>query len=223
MLPQKKNVKLGDCESCDQTNIEITLHYNIWMCDACWQKELAVVPTTKLNEVNLIIEKAKQIDNSIQIKSDIWNAETVAAKELYAAVQQDENIPQDQKDYAYTKLSAERVQKFQKVVFDQRQELLENENKLRMWQVNTQEAAGKLRTELREQFKQFDVNYQPVTPKTVKPTKTPSPKTASVKASKVAAAKYGVDVVGVQLIAQAKNISPDDAAKWLFEQTQPKQ
>lgn len=199
-------VTKGDCECCDSTAVDVTLqHGNMWMCAACSEKEKVA---TKL------IEESKIIDSSIVVKADIYNAKTVAAIELRGAIQADSTIPDDQKEYAYAKACFERFQRIQKVIFDKRQELLDNENELRMWQVNVQTTAGKLRSEYREQFKMLDVSYQPVSitkkSKSVKPVK--SGKSFDKAALFAAAKKYDVPAAGVQSIILSRNMSAEDAA-----------
>ena len=215
--------KIGDCEVCINVNLKTTCTYgNIWMCDECIEKERKLTeenmkPENVQARVNATLHAAAKIDESVVVKTDLFNAATVASVELKAAIENDENIPADQKQYVYANACLERFQKFQKTVFDQRQELLENENKMRMWQTQVQQAASTLRGELREKFKQFDVNYQPAPPKTVKPA---SPRTSKKKFSReelnAAIKKYNLDgshATAVQMLVTAKNWTVENAAK----------
>lgn len=216
--------KIGDCETCTKTAIRISVHYgNMWMCDECWNKEQALTAenmkpenqTARVNAVNAILTQAAKIDESIQVKTDLFNAATVASVELKAAIENDPNIPADQKQYVYANACLERFQNFQKIVFDQRQELLETENKMRMWQTQVQQAASTLRAELREKFKQFDVNYQPAPPKTVKPASPKTGKKFQKEDVRKFAAQYKVPEAAVQMLVVAKNMTPEAAAKHL--------
>lgn len=215
--------RIQDCEVCTATAIKTTCTYgNIWMCDDCIERERKLTeenmkPENVQARVNATLHAAAKIDESVVVKTDLFNAATVASVELKAAIDNDENIPADQKQYVYANACLERFQKFQKIVFDQRQELLETENKMRMWQMQVQQAAATLRGELREKFKQFDVNYQPAPPKSVKPA---SPRTSKKKFSReelnTAIKKYNLDgshAVAVQMLATAKNWKVEEAAK----------
>lgn len=199
--------KVADCEVCDKTTIEVWLmHGNIWMCLSC-----------RDTEQKLVIEESREIDSKIELKTDIFAAKTVAAVELRGAIEADESIPQDQKEYVYAKECLIRFKHMQQVIFEDRLALQEKENEARMWQVNVQNSAGKLRTELRAQFKELDVNYQP-TPIT-KQVKTTKPVKEGKKFNKAelyaAAKKYGFPAQLIQRIVLVKNLSPEDACKHL--------
>lgn len=203
-------VTKGDCECCDSVGVDVTFqHGNMWMCASCIEKEMTATQ---------LLADSKVIDQSITVKADIYNASTVAAIELRGAIEADSSIPQDQKEYAYAKACMERFQHTQKVIFEKRQELLKNENELRMWQVNVQTTAGKLRSEFREQFKMLDVSYQPVTPKTTKPKAVKTSKTFAKEAVNDAAKKYKVPASAIQMMVISRNgMSPDAAGKELAE------
>lgn len=213
--------KMGECEVCPKTDLKITCTYgNIWMCDECIEKERKLTeenmkPENVQARVNATLHQSSKIDESIQVKTDLFNAATVASVELKAAIDNDENIPADQKQYVYANACLERFQKFQKTVFDQRQELLETENKMRMWQMQVQQAASSLRAELREKFKQFDVNYQPAPPKTVKPASPKTGKKFQKEDVRKFAAQFKVPEAAVQMLVVARNMTPEAAAKHL--------
>jgi hypothetical protein len=215
--------KKGDCECCPKTDQTLTLYMTMWMCPDCLESEKRLVAESqkpenqqaRVNAVNSLMQQSKQIDSSIQVKTDLFNAATVASVELKAAIDHDESIAADQKQYAYANACLERFQHFQKIVFDQRQELLETENKMRMWQTQVQQAAATLRAELREKFKQFDVNYQPAAPKTPKPAAPKTGKKFQKEDVRKYSAQYKVPEAAVQMLVVAKNMTPEAAAKHL--------
>ena len=216
MIQPNKKVQIGDCEvsGCDKTNVEVyTMHGNILMCSEHRDEEIELVK--KMEETNSILINSRKIDSAVEIKPDLFNAATIPAIELYAAIQQDDSIPADKKQYRYAKESETRMLHFQKVVFEARQKLREDENKMRMWQVTTQAAAGKLSAEQRAEFRALDVTYEPDKPKTIKPTPVKSKKTFQKEEVKKFASQYGVPEAGVQMIVVSKNMSPEDAAKEL--------
>ena len=153
----------GDCEVCNAVAVEVWMeHGNILMCKDCREKEHAAVSQEKT--ATRMIEESRVIDSSIKLKTDVFLAHTVAAVELRGAIEADESIAADQKEYVYATECMTRFKHLQQVIFEKRQELNEQENGLRMWQVNVQTAAGKLRSDLRAQFKELDINYQPAPP-----------------------------------------------------------
>jgi len=218
---RKQNTKIGDCETCARVNLPITLeHHNMWMCQVCVDDEKRAI-TTKIGEANALLEHARNVDEKVQMKPDMFMAKTVALPELRAAIEHDENIPADRKDSVYAQTCKERYLHFKDVVFKQRQELLEQEQEMRMWQVNMQEAASKLKKEEQDKYREFTINYQPTPAKKSKVSE-PSGKTkkaSDYKRSELAEAskKYGFDVSAIRVIMLQKNMTAENAAKYLVE------
>jgi hypothetical protein len=209
MLAQPRSNK-GTCEICDTPDISVyPSRGNMMVCLACKAKEDEAVKT---------IAESKAVDASIETKSDVYLAKTVPAVELRAAIQNNPDIPEDKKDYAYAQECMTRFQNLQKVIFETRKDLLEKENEARMWQTITQTAAGKLREVERAQFIGMDVSYQPVPVKTIKP-KVVKIKSQTKKFDRAACAeaanKYNVPASGVQSIVISRGMSYEDAAKHL--------
>lgn len=219
MLLNKQAVKkIGDCEIKDEhKDVEVFLEAgNIWMCQICRDYEAELTERNAL--ARKMIQESRSVDSSIQLKQDIFTAKTVPAIELRAAIEHDDSIPADQKDYAFTKECMTRFQNLQKIIFEERKALSEKENELRMWQVNVQTSAGKLRTDIRAEFKALDVNYQPTPVKNIKPKAvTTSKKTFDKKALYEAAKRYDVPALQVQSIIVSRNMTADNAAKYLAE------
>lgn len=212
-----QTVLKGECECCDKVDVTVYVTTgNIRMCSDCKEKQDAAVQQAA--SVNTMIVASRSIDANIQIKTDIFQAATVAAVELKGAIDADEAIPADQKNYIMAQESLKRYQNLQKVIFEERQALLVKENELRMWQTQVQNFAGKLRAEQKEQFRNFDINYQPQTPKSVKPAKAKSVKVTAKAADIIeAAAKYNVPSSAVAMVANARNLTAEGAAKYLAE------
>jgi hypothetical protein len=130
----------------------------------------------------------------------------------------DANIPDDQKQSAYTRECDKRYLQLKDIVFAKRAELNEIEQEMRAWQVNAQAAAGKLHSSEREKYRHLDVNYTPTSP--VKKIKKSSDKPKSNSAynkTEVAAIceKYGVPALGVRMMMISRNLSAEAAAKEL--------
>ncbi len=216
MATQTKQSKKGDCEVCDKPGVDVwPTPGNIDMCADCKAEDDAI--RSKASTVGNIIEHSVKVDTSIEVKSDLFNAATVAAVELKAAIENDESIPADQKEFKYAQMCYDRFLHFQKVAFEKHQEYIAVENEKRAWQVQTQTIAGKLRSEYRDHFKNLNVNYAPTPVKAIKEVaKTRKPKTAAkVSESREAAAKYKVDSTLVHMMVTKRNMSAEDAAKEL--------
>src|SRR5262245_216339 len=212
---------IGDCECCEKTNVEIVhvAQGNMMMCNEC--KVASDIAVAHAVEANKIIQESRQIDGTVQIKTDVFLVKSVAATELYAAIMNDANIPDADKDYVMAKECQARREHLQRVIFEQRQALNANENEERMWHVNAQSYAGKLRAELRDQFKGLDVNYAPTPIKKQNKTTKPVKSVEKVKFSKYdlyqASNKYNVPANQVQMIVESRKISPEQAAKELAQ------
>ncbi len=221
------NARKGECEGFhpngDNQDIPVyQMPHGLWLCKECREKEIAAI-TEQERTTNKIITDARQADASIQLKQDLFNAPTVAAIQILAAIEADDTIPADQKQYRYTKELETRYLALKKVVFDKRKDLLKDENEMRLWLLRTQEAAGKLREDQREYFQKLgaDVSYPAVKPKTIKSKKIKVGKARkhkfSAKELKEASVKYNVPMAGVEAMAVARNMSADEAAKTIVE------
>ena len=211
-----KKTLVGDCECCTSVNVEIfQMHGNMLMCSECRDKEIA------LARINDQLEASRAIDASIQSKNQIFTAPTIPSIELKNLIQQNDSIPSNQKDFEYAREIATRFKHAQQVLFEKRKETLEQEKQVRDLQGEVQVAIGKLRGDLKAQFKELDINYQPIAPKTVKSPRVPSTSSNSVASRKEvndAAIKHGVLAAGVKFTMVAQNLSPESAAIFLKNQ-----
>ncbi len=217
--------KIGQCEVCDKENIEVVnTPGNIEMCAQCKADDDKIREQTK--SVDMIINQSKEINSHIELKQDIFNAATVPVIQVKAAIDADESIPADQKEYKFTQYCYEQFLHMQKVAFDKKQEYEAAENEKRMWQAQAQSAAGKLRMELREHFKNLNMNYNPSPAKVVKPATPGKPKVKkpSAKECREAAIKYNIAAMApqVQMMTITRNLSAEDAAKELASLMAPK-
>jgi hypothetical protein len=139
------------------------------------------------------------------MKADIHLARTVPITELKAKIEQDENIPADQKNSAFAQAGYEKFKTLQKAIFEKRQELLEYEDEAKLWQVNIQEVVGKLRTEERAKYAEMNISYQPTTitkkQKTTKPVKQGKPSFSGQDKTELFEAAKKFDVPSAQVRA----------------------
>lgn len=220
------NKMIGECDACPKTNVELKQHGSMVLCDTCYAAEVAVVAETK--RINAVIEQSRHTDQNITIKADIWNAATTDFMTLKAAIDNDESIPADQKDFKLVQECETRIKHLNQVIFSEEAALNEKKSARHSWITQTTTFIGKLRADEREKYKKFDISYTPASalPKAVTGTtrtrKTSDPAKKISDAKKIswkpvdlykAAQKYGVDAVLVQMTATARNITPEEAAK----------
>lgn len=217
IVKSQKSVE-GTCEVCDKENVIVTvMHGNITMCSDCAALEVAAV--TRAGDINNLLENSKKIDTSIQVKQDVFNAKTVAAIELQASIQSDENVKDEDKLYIFAKTMQERADILKKAIFDDRVALLEKENEYRMWQSQIQSAAGMIRDKRREEFKAQDIDYKPEPakkPKSAKPTDNSNSKYKGGELQ-AAAKKYDVPATVIRTYMIRKNMTAEQAALFFIE------
>ena len=204
----------GDCECCTRTDVMLRLSKtgNMMQCEVCREADEA---TRTINAKN-VVEFSRKIDTQIELKQDVFNAATVSFVELQSAIDNNSEIPADKKSYALMQEVAARIDKLSSVIFADEQALVAKRNERHALLVNAQNVAARLHAVEREKFKQYDVNYKPVTPKSVKP-KTVNKKSFDKTAVFEAAKKYNVPAAQVQSVVTSRNMSPEDAAKHMAQ------
>ena len=176
MLNKQNKPIIGDCEVKDgHTNVEVWLTEpgHIYMCASCIEEQ--EVLKVRNEAAQNLVNSFRQHDTVMEVKTEIWNAEQIPLMELKAAIQQNDAIPESEKSHVFIQECKVHVEKFDSLIFNARKQLNDMENARNAWQVNGQEAYGKLRTELRDKFRQFDMNYKPATVKEIKPKAVKSP------------------------------------------------
>lgn len=168
MLQQRvEKPKIGDCESCTTTNTEVWRMYgNMWLCIDCRTKELDI--TSKQASVRSTLDQFRQTTEHINLQTDIHNANTVEILALRSSVYADDTIPDDQKEQRFTDLMLEQYLKFKAAVKATQELLTQQQNAMKAFQVNGQEAAGRLSAELQAKYREFNVNYNPQPVKSIK-------------------------------------------------------
>lgn len=226
---RKGNDYFGECECCDKVHtdenpVKITVHYgNMWFCDSCWAKEQdATSELQKTKEVQSVVtnalREAAHVDNTVQVRTDLFNAQTVSIINLKAEI--DNNPEITNKPYVLAEQLMARFEKFKAVIFEHNEKIVEANNAQKAIQVYLNQMANQLRSEEREKLKIADISYQPTKVKPVKPTaiKTTGTKKAT-KLDKVELRKYaaelGVAEFTLQMVVVAKGISIQEAAAML--------
>lgn len=214
--------KTGDCESCEHKDTIVRMFHgkNQWLCDSCAeieiqrQVDLVRKNQTKLNPVESAVNEANKLDSRIQVKTDLFNAATVAIQELKAAIDADTSI--ENKPYALAETLMKRFDHFKQVVFELNQQIVEAGNQQKAIQIYLNSLANTLRAEERDKLKIANINYKPTV---LKPITTKAIRTTTKKIDKVELRKYaaelGVSEFTLQMIVVQKGISVMEAANIL--------
>lgn len=172
----------------------------------------------KAAQENQIINKSRQIDQTIQISSDFFNAATLPIQELMLAVDGDDSIVN--KAYRKTELLIEKIDSYQTAIFAKQQELIKLQSEQRAFITAKNTMANQLRAEERERLKIQDTNYKPIEPKTPKPRTSSKSQGKTFKKQELMeiCAKYNVPAGAVQTVATAQNLSIAQAAEKVARQ-----
>ena len=162
------------CECCPNQGQNYVKHMTMIMCPECLAKEKALQLESnanaehRVNEHNetMSLKLVEKIDYSNQIKSDIFNAETVSILEIKKIIDSDATI--ENKNFALAKQITDRINHFKKTIFEKNDEIIELSNKQRVVQTYLNNLSNSLRIEEREQIKLADINYKPAAVKPVK-------------------------------------------------------
>lgn len=227
--------KIAQCEACPNVG-PCELFCDMLLCAKCYKAEIEannaalaenntlekqeerVVKATETIKINQLIAESSRIDQSIQLSSDIFNAQTIAIVELTKAIDDDANITN--KPYAKAELAVERIKHFSKVLFEAKEQITLAENAIRASQVYLNQQADKLREEERAKLRIADISYQPTTPKTPKP-KATGTKKVSTKAKvdmtevNVWAGKIGMPYNVIHMRMIKFNMTAEAAARTL--------
>lgn len=215
------------CVVCKERNTNTIRYGNQPTCDSCFELEQKLQADNmtpekqqeridEVNSFNLALQKAREIDNGIQVRSDLFNAATVAIIDLKKSIDSDESI--ENKPYALAEELKRRFEHYKDVVFELNAKIMEAGNQQKAIQVYLNNLANQLRTEEREKLKLADMNYKPTPPKQVKTREisTTGTRAKRVKFDKVELRKYaselGVSEFTLQMVVTQKGCTVHEAA-----------
>jgi hypothetical protein len=194
--------KIGECESCPAVGVEVKAWFgNMFQCNECHEKDMAhnspeaqEARGVAYKQEQSVLAEAKAIDDSIQVRSDLFNAATVAILDIKKTIDEDANITN--KPYILAETLKSRFEHFKNIVFDLNQQLVEAGNQQKAIQVYLNNLANSLRAEEREKLKIADINYKPnqVKTPTVRTIKTTG---TSVKKATKADIKKAANELGI--------------------------
>lgn len=216
------------CECCSNDTGPFRLFMTMWMCPDCIakNKELTAKSESEATArvlvtrehasdviaVSNVLKQASDIDAAIQVKSDIFNAETVSIVELQKSIDTDDSI--SDKIGKLLELVAERRQSYQEKIFANQQENVDLANKQNAIQRYLNELKNKLTVEEREKYKLLDINYKPNVVKIAnKPIKSiAKPAKLNLEEVRKAAARAGVPMQVIQMTCIRRNMTPMQAS-----------
>lgn len=248
MTTEIKEIKTLTCEVCpnsgpeyyrdeqDQRVNNFKVYKTMLMCIDCYDKEIALTaanetPLAQQSRVELHNELTKlqqiqQVDNSIQIVSDIFNAQTASILELKQVIVEDASVPADKKDFRLAQELGTRIAHLQKTIFEENVKQVERANAQRALQTYLNNMQSVLRAEERAELQLQNINYKPAPVKVSKP-KTVSNKKYDTSGIKNAAIRLEEHIAKmnhapvpsveamVRMSCVSKNLTPDEALEVL--------
>lgn len=221
------NHKNGTCEVCDSENLPLSLHYgNMWFCEGCWEKEQAATKENerpeaiqaRIDAVNDAVKESQKIDSTIQVRTDLFNAGTVAILELKKEIDADDSVTN--KPYQLASILKERFDHYKQVMFELNEQIIEAGNNQKAIQIYLNTLANQLRAEEREKLRISDISYSPTPVKkpTVKKIGT-SQTSKKTKLDVVELRKYAAELqiseFTLRMVAVQKGLTVEQAANVL--------
>lgn len=211
------------CEACSNTG-KLNPCNGMALCRECISKEISsTLPSVPVSDLvvsepvtNAVIQMSQQVDNSIRVSSDLFNAKTVAIVTLKQSIDADDSIPSDKKTYRLAEVLLERFNQHKKAIFDMQEKIVAEHSDQRAIQQYLNNMASQLQTEEREKLKLSDINYKPEVVKEIKPKVTkPKPQKFTNAEIKAVCAQFGVDEFMVRMTITAKQCSLLEAVHFI--------
>lgn len=201
-FPYKAHTDEAECESCGNVGPVDVRYGNMLLCATCWSKELElknqpIEPTGNVtneqafNIQSQMLQESRSIDTSLEMRSDIFNAETTAIIDIKKTIGEDNSITN--KPYKLAEMLMERLTHFRKIGFELSEQVVANGNQQRAIQQYLNTMSNELRQEEREKLKLQDINYNPGKIRAIKP-KTISTKEPKKKLDKSLLKKYAIEL-----------------------------
>lgn len=212
-FPADKHGTEAECESCNNKGI-LQVCNKMALCRECVAKEIAnTLPSVPVSELtpsvaNTVIAMSQQIDNSIRVSSDLFNAATTPILELKKSIDSDDTIAADKKHYKLAEVLLERFNTHKRAIFDMQEKIVAEHSSQRAIQQYLNTLASSLQAEEREKLKIADINYKPEVVKEIKPkVAKPKPQKFTNAEIKAVCAQFGVDEFMVRMTITAQQCS----------------
>jgi len=214
----------ASCECCDYTGPDCDIFMDMVMCPVCICKEqTAIVEAADAWEIvkaqkkveaeqKTAIEKALEVDYSVEVRTDLFNAAIVPIIELKKLIDEDSTIQLENKHFELTAKVMERIDHLSTTIFDMDEEKLALVNERHKWQVQFNELSSRLSQEEKDKLKIKDINYQPRSIVIKKPKAPAKRKFDKVELRKYAA-ELGIDMYSLQMVVVSKGVSVVEAVE----------
>jgi len=190
-----------------------------WKCPTCAlvNSDLnRACPSCNTPTVKNFLEECRQVDQSIQLRSDLFNAHTPPIIERIKFILADESIPNESKQFKIAETLLDMFRHQRDVCFTKRTESIDAENKLRAIQSTLNDYANRLHQTERDILKIENINYDPTAARPVtKPASVNKVSKAKYNRTELseASTKYGLPALAIQMTCIARNVSPDEAGR----------
>lgn len=227
--PELDHTDKASCEACDYVGA-CELYSSepnkvMLLCPSCIEKEEAhrMSPEQQQKRVQAIVANSKTIDSGIQLRTDIFNAQTTSIMELKAAIDADDSITN--KHFHLAEVLTDRLNGFKKAVFELNEQMVNKVSEQRAVMTYLNDLANRLKVAEREKIKLADVSYQPNPAKISKPrVASPVKKYDKTEINKHAIAlntwaiengHSAIPASVLQMVCIARNMTPEQAANQL--------
>lgn len=211
------------CECCSNSGV-MNIFTDMLMCSSCIEKEMIAINNHQtpdkqesrakeyqINSLNDFLQRSRDIDDRIQIRQDIFNAQTIAIVELKTAIDADDSITN--KPFALAEELDRRYKHLKQVIFEENEKQIERGNEQKAIQIYLNNLANQLRVEEREKLKLTDISYKPNDKKPV--VKKINLKKFDKTELRLKAKEIGVPESVLQMIVVNKNMTIQQAAEHL--------
>lgn len=214
-FPEAMHTEKAKCEVCDDHKGPLQVFRTILMCQACRQKEQEAIANNEASAEQRVVEQResfvkrqaadmmKELDASITIRTDYFNADIPSVMSIKAIIDADETYATvDAKRFALALAIRERFEKDKKILFEVREVETKIASTMRAMQSYMSDLASTMKAEERAKLQLENINYKPTPPKVDK-----QPKPISVKAKidkhamREMAAKHGIPEAALQMLA----------------------
>lgn len=223
--PEIDHTDRATCEVCSNSG-NMVLYVDILMCQECHTKEILAMANiektadkrvAEMNDARMLnsLARAIEIDSSIQLRTDIFNAQTMAIVDVKNAIDADETI--ENKNYKLAEFVTNRLNHLKGVIFELDEKRVAVNNEQKAIQVYLNQLVNKLSTEERDKLKLQDIEYKPSEVKIKKPAAPKVKKFDKTEIRRFAlelSTELGFPVADslLQSICVAKNLTAEQAA-----------
>lgn len=194
------------------------------VCESCYAVEMSALAELKKTEQARVDashvasripsnNNRALLDGSVEIRTDLFNADTQSIVELKNTIEADENI--ENKPYELAERLLAEQKQLQALVYELNEKIVTATNKQKAITVYMNTLQSSLRAEEREKLKLQDINYKPA----AKPIKVSKIKTAAKKLDKVELRKYatelGIAEFTLQMLVVSKGMTVEQVANML--------